>query len=32
VLGLIDDSDPSRRFDGYTDKAATKKKVFDRRL
>ena len=27
VLGLIDDRDPSRRFDGYTDADATKKKV-----
>lgn len=27
ILGLINDKDPSRRFDGYTDKAATLKKV-----
>lgn len=27
VLGLINDDDPSRRFDGYTDAAATAKKV-----
>jgi len=27
VMGLIKDDDPSRRFDGYTDKKATAKKV-----
>ena len=27
LLGLIKQSDPSRRFDGYTDAAATKKKI-----
>mmetsp|Transcript_16179 Transcript_16179/g.32256 ORF Transcript_16179/g.32256 Transcript_16179/m.32256 type:complete len:656 (+) Transcript_16179:22-1989(+) len=27
LLGLIKDNDPTRRFDGYTDAAATKKKI-----
>ncbi|GMH57654.1 hypothetical protein TrST_g2331 [Triparma strigata] len=27
LLGLIKDNDPTRRFDGYTDKAATEKKI-----
>ena len=27
VLGLIKEGDPMRRFDGYTDRAATEKKV-----
>ena len=29
LLGLIKDSDPSRRFDGYTDKKATKEKILE---
>eukprot|EP01100_Stratorugosa_tubuloviscum_P007981 TRINITY_DN32_c3_g1_i1.p1 TRINITY_DN32_c3_g1~~TRINITY_DN32_c3_g1_i1.p1 ORF type:complete len:651 (+),score=321.74 TRINITY_DN32_c3_g1_i1:78-2030(+) len=27
LLGKIDDSDPTRQFDGYTDKSATNKKI-----
>lgn len=29
VLGLINDTDPSRRFDGYTDRSATARKIVE---